>query len=71
MGAARIQEEMQGDHTFPDLAEKEEGWGGGGTVRTRVMRAWAARRLGRAREEAAENSERGQVVGVHQARQES
>lgn len=28
MGAARIQEEMQGDHTFPDLAEKEEGWGG-------------------------------------------
>lgn len=45
--------------------------GGGGTVRTRVMRAWAARRLGRAREEAAENSERGQVVGVHQARQES
>lgn len=44
---------------------------GGGTVRTRVMRAWAARRLGRAREEATENSERGQVVGVHQARQES
>lgn len=27
MGAARIQEEMQGDYTFPDLAEKAEGWG--------------------------------------------
>lgn len=27
MGAARIQKAMQGDHTFPDLAEKAEGCG--------------------------------------------
>lgn len=53
------------------FGRERRGMGGGGTVRTREMRAWAARRLGRAREEAAENSEGGQVVGVHQARQES
>lgn len=59
------------------FGRERRGMGGGGTVRTRgdarhgEMLAWAARRLGRAREEAAENSEGGQVVGVHQARQES
>lgn len=47
--------------------------GGGGTVRTREMLAWAGRRLGRAWEEAAENQKEGRswAGGVHQARQES
>lgn len=53
------------------FGRERRGMGGGGTVRTQEMLAWAARRLGRAREETAENSEGGQVVGVHQARQES
>lgn len=54
MGAARIQEEMYGDHTFPDLAEKEEEWG-----RWHGEDKGDARGLAGAWEEAAENQKEG------------
>lgn len=64
MGAAWIQEEMQGDHTFPDWQRKMEVCGG---VHGHGRRAWAARRLGKSLGRSSLESEGGQVVGVHQA----
>lgn len=66
MGAARIQEEMQGDHTFPDLAEKAEGWGRWrGEDKGAARVGWQA--PGKSLGGSSRESEGGQVVGGRRA----